>query len=76
MSNLPMTISAAVTSWRAGRTAAELQGASGETLMIQNFGYRITPLPRLAAAPLVVLVEVVGAGELVLGEARVEISDA
>lgn len=71
-----MTISAAVTTWRAGRSAAQLRDDVGETLMIQNFGYRITPLPGPDAAPLFVLVEVVGAGERVLGEARMEISDA
>lgn len=71
-----MTMSAAVTAWRAGRTVAQLREAAGETLMIENFGYRITPLPGLAAAPLTVLVEVLGAGERVLAEARMEVSDA
>jgi hypothetical protein len=55
---------------------AQLREAAGETLMIENFGYRITPLPGLAAAPLTVLVEVLGAGERVLAEARMEVSDA
>jgi hypothetical protein len=76
MSNLPMTLRAAVTAWRAGRTAAQLRGAPGETLMFQNFAYRITPQPGLEGMPLVVLVEIVGAGERVLGEARMEITDA
>lgn len=76
MSNLPMTLWAAVTSWRAGRTVAQLCEAPGETLMIQNFAYRITPQPGLDGMKLVVLIEVVGAGERVLGEARVELTDA
>jgi hypothetical protein len=76
MSNLPMTIAAAVTTWRDGRTAAELRGADSETLPIGEFGYRITPLPGIEGAPLVVLVEVVGSGQRVLAESRVEISDA
>jgi hypothetical protein len=76
MSNLAMTISAAVATWRAGRTAAELREAGGETLPIGDFGYRITPLPAVDGKPLVVQVEVVGAGERVLAESRVEIADA
>ncbi len=71
-----MTMSAAITSWRAGRTVAQLREAGGETLMIENFAYRISPLPGLAAGPLVVLIEVIGAGDRVLAEARVEVSDA
>ena len=71
-----MTLRAAVTAWRAGRTVAQLRVAPGETLMIQNFAYRITPQPGPDAMTLVVLIEVVGAGERVLGEARMEVADA
>jgi hypothetical protein len=76
MSNLPMTIAAAVATWRAGRTAAQLKGIAGETLPIGDLAYRVTPLPQIEGAPLVVHVEVLGAGLRVLAESRVEISDA
>jgi hypothetical protein len=75
MSNLPMTIGAVVAKWRAGRSVAELREVYGLTLTLGHLDYQITPLPLVEGEPLVVRVDVLGAGKIVLAQSNLKIVD-